>query len=125
MTSGSTSKKNRQKEETFLANKTVTSSAAKAPKPGNSLTINDLEMILEAVQTRQRNFPSEPASMSFILVMMNIGDRFAPVTCVEGEWEGLKVDIPKGTDIPQCPNGHVLIQGDGLCIGWIKRNEGG
>lgn len=93
------------------------------PKAGDGITVEDIEMILEAVKNRQENFKDEPAKMSFALVLFNIGDRFAPVSCVAGEWSGLKTDIPKSDnldELPKCPNGHVLIQGRGLKLGWLE-----
>lgn len=93
----------------------------RVPKVGDALNIDDLEMIIEAVEQRQRNFPDEPSEMTLALVFFNIGDRFAPVTCINGEWSGLKKDIPKGNpqSIPKCPNNHVLTMGPGLRLGWI------
>lgn len=93
---------------------------ARIPKAGDPFTQEDFDMVLEAVRQRQENFTSEPPVMSMALVMFNIGERFAPVTCIEGEWEGLKYNIPKGDGIPKCPNGHVMTQGKGLQLGWIE-----
>lgn len=99
------------------------STPSQIPKAGDQLTINDVEMILEALQLRNNNFPNEPGEMTLGIVLLNIGDRFAPVSCVAGEWEGIKQDIPKSEnpeDLPMCPNGHVLTQGPGLKLGWIE-----
>lgn len=95
------------------------------PKAGDALTVADFDMIMEAISKRRENFPDEPENMSVGLIFFNIGDRFAPVTCVAGEWEGLKQDIPPSDppgDIPKCPNGHVLTQGKGLMLGWVEDN---
>lgn len=92
------------------------------PAAGKAVTIKDIEEILEAVEARQNNFPDEPRDMTFMLVMLNIGDRYASVTCINGEWVGKKKDIPKPLDesgIPKCPDGHPLTQGAGLKLGWI------
>lgn len=89
------------------------------PKAGESITTEDFDMILEAIGKRHQNFPNEPPVLSMAIVMMNIGDRFAPVACVEGEWKGHKKDLYGGVDVPKCPNGHAVIQGVGLKIGWI------
>jgi hypothetical protein len=94
-----------------------------SPKAGESLTPDDFDMILEAIGDRQKNFPNEPPVISMGLVFFNIGDRFAPVSCVAGEWSGLKQDIPKSddpNDLPKCPGGHVLTQGRGLKLGWLE-----
>lgn len=92
------------------------------PKAGDVLKIEDIEEILEAVEMRQRNFPDEPRDMTFMLVMLNIGDRYAKVDCIKGEWVGqLKKDIPRRRDggLPLCPNGHPLTQSGGLKLGWL------
>lgn len=96
---------------------------ANGPHAGNPLNMDDLEMILEAISARQQNFPNEPAALAFVLVMQNIGDRFTPITCSGGEWEGVKSDIPGGEGAPTCPNGHELIKGNRLKIGWLEETE--
>lgn len=90
------------------------------PREGERVNLEDVEMILEAVRQRKENFPDEAGVLLFALVLLNIGDRFTPVTCVHGEWSGLKKDIPKGEGLPTCPEGHPLRQGEGLTLGWIK-----
>jgi hypothetical protein len=126
--SGSHSKRSRMartKEEMSLAaNKTTTQAALDAPQAGAYVSSKDLEMILEAVNERQSNFPQEPATMAFMLVMQNIGYRFARITCEGGEWEGLKSDISAdGEGELTCPDGHGLLKGPGLKIGWILEEE--
>lgn len=91
---------------------------ARIPKAGDRLNSEDVEMIIEAVNDRQKLFNREPLAMSLALVLFNIGDRFAAVSCVAGEWEGLKKDIPRGEGVPKCPNGHVMMQGPGLRLIW-------
>lgn len=90
------------------------------PKAGQGFGVRDFDMLIEAVRKRRENFPDEDPTMTMALVMFNIGDRFAPVTCIEGEWEALKMDLPKGDGVPKCPNGHVCTQGFGLQLGWIQ-----
>lgn len=90
------------------------------PKPGDKLQIEHVEMILRAVGKRQENFPEDDPAVSFLLVMLNIGERYAPVQCVGGEWKGLKQDIPPGNGVPKCPNEHVLTQDKGLTLGWLR-----
>lgn len=97
--------------------------APRIPKPGDRINIHDAEEIWEAIQIRQKNFTDEPEVISFATVIFNIGDRYAPVSCVAGEWSGLKRDVHKPhdkTELPKCPNGHVLTQGSGLQLGWIE-----
>lgn len=89
------------------------------PKVGDPFVMEDLEIVLSAIEKRQANFPDEPAAFSMVMIMMNIGDRYAPVTCINGEWSGFKQDLQGGEGIPKCPNGHVLTQGKGLRLGWI------
>lgn len=91
----------------------------RVPKVGDTLNTDDFEMIMEAVEQRQKNF-DEPPVLSMALVFGNIGQRFAPVICLEGEWEGVKQDVPKGEGDPKCPNGHPLRAGPPLKLGWVK-----
>lgn len=91
------------------------------PEAGKALSIEDAYMIFEAIERRKSNFPDEPPEMTCILVLRNIGDRFANVICMNEKhaWTGLKKDIPKGEGLPTCPEGHVLMQSGGLTIGWL------
>lgn len=90
------------------------------PKAGDFLTIVDVEHIVEAIVTRQEKFPGEPVGVTIALILMNIGDRYSPVECIEQEWTGYKKDLERGEGVPKCPNGHVLTQGPGLKIGWLN-----
>jgi hypothetical protein len=89
------------------------------PEVGKGLSIEDVEMLLNALETRSTNFPEESFDLTFALVMLNIGQRFTSVSCINGEWVGQKKDVPKGDDVPKCPNGHVLMEGVGIQLGWI------
>lgn len=93
------------------------------PQPGDRLSTDDVELILEKLQTRHKNFPDEPAEMTLGIILLGMGDQFTPVSCVGGEWSGLKEDIPKREDpneLPKCPAGHVLTEGRGLRLGWLE-----
>lgn len=90
------------------------------PKAGKALDLDDVEMLISAIADRRENFPDEPGAVTIMVVLLNIGDRFAPVECLEKEWTGVKQDIPSGDGIPKCPNGHVLFQRPGLCLGWVE-----
>jgi hypothetical protein len=92
----------------------------RVPKAGEAINREDLEMLTEAFATRQKNFPDEPAVITLSLILMHIGERFAPLTCIEQEWTGYKWDIPKSEDQPKCPNGHDLTAGPGLVLGWME-----
>lgn len=96
------------------------------PEAGKPLSIEDAHEIFEAIRTRHRNFPDEPMGMTAVLVLLNIGDRYASVVCMHEpcSWTGIKKDIPKGEGIPTCPNGHVLMQSAGLVIGWLPVKTG-
>lgn len=94
------------------------------PTAGKPLSLDDVEMILDAVRLRKRNFPTEPEDVTMLLVLLNIGDRYTSVACINGEWVGQKQDIPKGEGIPMCPNGHVLTQSNTrLAVGWVSSTE--
>lgn len=88
---------------------------------GKKLAIEDIGEIIDAMETRSKNFPGEPFDMTLMLVLLNIGDRYTPVTCTEGEWVGKKEEVPhcKEGDIPKCPNGHALHQGERVTLGWM------
>jgi len=55
-------------------------------------------------------------------VLSGIGERYRTVQCVEQEWSCLKKDVPLGygESSPTCPNGHDLVEGPGMTIGWIQ-----
>lgn len=94
------------------------------PKIGDALRLSDAQMIIDATSARKHNFPDEPFLMSMGVVLLNIGEQYAKVECVMGEWKGIKRDIPNSKNsnsLPKCPNGHVLLQGAGLKLGWIGR----
>lgn len=93
---------------------------ARVPEDGDALNLEDAQMIIEAFIKRRENFPAEPSNMTLALILLNIGDRFATVTCIEEEWTSLVQDIPKGTGVPKCPNGHVLTKGPGMHLAWMS-----
>lgn len=72
----------------------------------------DVVRIAHSIQTRQQNFPDEEFVMSVGVVLMNYGDRFTSVRCVNGEWAGQKMNL-SGEGLPKCPNGHVLLESEG------------
>lgn len=89
------------------------------PTVGTPLSTTDMDIIFEAVLDRKTNFPDEPSNMIFYLVLSGIGERYRTVQCIEQEWTCLKKDVPQGEDLPTCPNGHALVEGPGMTIGWI------
>lgn len=96
------------------------SAQASAPVVGKAVSMEDVELILEAISKRKKNFPDEPGALTIALVLMNIGERYSTVTCQELEWTGLKKDIPKSDEEPRCPNGHSLTQVNTVQLGWIS-----
>lgn len=92
------------------------------PEHGTPIQMEDISMIIEAIALRQRLFRQESLRVTIGVVLANAGDRFAPVQCIKGEWEGFKADLANTNsewDVPKCPNGHVLIQGQGMSLGWV------
>lgn len=75
------------------------------------LGIDDIEEINQKIKFRQQEF-DEDLRMSIGVVLMNYGDSLVEVTCIKGEWHGIKADIPRrlGPGIPLCPNGHPLLE---------------
>lgn len=89
---------------------------------GKPLSISDAQEIYLAVVRRQENFPDEDLGLTLTLILLNIGDRYAAVACMNEEhgWTGIKKDIPKGEGIPTCPEGHVLMETGGFTLGWLS-----
>ena len=83
------------------------------------VTVSDIEAISRAIEGRQTNF-AEDLDWSVGVVLMNYGDRYTWVSCIGGEWSGTKADIadrgPGVRGIPNCPNGHPLMEGPGRKI---------
>jgi hypothetical protein len=94
------------------------------PQPGMFLRESDMEMIYEAYALHQERFPETKPVLSMAFVLMNIGDRYSPVECVEGEWKAMRKDVPKRKNPEDpflCPDGHEIVKtGDGLKLGWIR-----
>lgn len=88
------------------------------PEAGDALKVEDLNLIVDKIVKRQELYPNESIKVSVGVVLFNIGDMFAPIHCIKGEWRGIKANLIPDGDIPKCPNGHVLLQGDGLRLGW-------
>lgn len=92
----------------------------RVPRIGEFIGTQDVEVIYEAVAQRRKNFPDEPEIISLTLVLMNIGDRYTPVECQEGEWVDVKMNVPPFKDQPRCPNGHTLTKGLPLKLAWLS-----
>lgn len=74
------------------------------------LTIDEFRDIVNAFVERRERFPRENDEDSLMVVLVNYGDRFTNVRCINGEWVGIKHHIPRTDGIPKCPNGHVLLE---------------
>ena len=92
---------------------------SEVPERGSTLRIDDVSDILESLEHRKARFPDEMFSQSLAVVLFNIGDRYTSVQCINGEWSGHKKDLPYGEGIPKCPNGHVMMEGVPLRLGWV------
>lgn len=90
------------------------------PQSGDFLKQADYEMIVDAIEARRLNNPEEDFRTAVMVVLLNIGERYTIVDCMNGEWSGLKKDLPHSDGIPKCPNGHVLFEGSGLKLAWIR-----
>ena len=91
------------------------------PEPGFPLKIEEAELMYQELEQRMENFPDESLHDSFMVVILNTGDRYTPVTCIGGEWTGLKGDISgSAPDVPTCPEGHPLTEGFGYSLGWVN-----
>lgn len=88
---------------------------------GTPLTIQQATEIHEAYQFRRSTF-DESSEMSMAVVLLNYGARFAPVSCIAGEWAGTKEQLQPSHGVPVCPNGHVLIEGPGMKLGLIPED---
>lgn len=96
----------------------------RVPTPGDVFNLQDFEMFMQAVHERREKFPDEDSITSWIVVMLNIGDRFTRVKCTgPEEWTGMKKDAGTTGDLPTCPDGHALHQGPTVCLGWVIDTE--
>lgn len=74
-----------------------------------ALSVADARQIVDRIHKRQARF-GETLEMSILVVLLNYGDHLTTVSCTAGEWSGVKGDLVPGAGIPQCPNGHVLVE---------------
>lgn len=73
------------------------------------LNVTDIENIVQKVEYRQLQF-NEDLMMAIGVVLMNYGDRYVKVRCVNEEWEGTKAYLTPRDGVPLCPNGHPLLE---------------
>jgi len=94
-----------------------------APQAGSAMTAVECDALYQKFLTRQLDFPDEGEAVSFNVVILNSGDQYTSITCLNGEWTGIKGEIvaPEPPDVALCPNGHNLLEGFGLSVGWVNR----
>lgn len=66
------------------------------------LTIADAQDIFAAYQYRQEHF-AEDCETSMLVVLLNHGAHLTPVSCIAGEWSGVKGDLTPRTRRPHVP----------------------
>lgn len=84
------------------------------------MSIQESTEIANNIIRRQKQF-GETLYQSIMVALLNAGDKFTMVACLNGEWQGKKGDIPVTTGIPVCPNGHVLVEAMAgrKALGWV------
>ena len=73
------------------------------------LNVGDIENIAQKIEYRQLQF-DEDFRMALGVVLMNYGERYVNVLCINGEWSGTKANLIPRDGIPLCPNGHPLFE---------------
>lgn len=90
------------------------------------LSLQQAEQIADAVVYRREHYPTEPLQQAVMVVLLNFGDRYAPVSCMGPEqWTGQKEHLPITPGIPLCPNGHPLLEGRGKALALMDDEEEG
>lgn len=85
--------------------------------------LDDVEDIILIINKRWEAFPKDGIDMAVAVALMNYGDGFTEVECVNGEWAGIKKDIRPSDGIPKCPNGHVMLEKPGRWVlALVKEN---
>lgn len=77
------------------------------------LTLDDANEMADAIEYRQGHFENEDLRTSILVVVLNYGSKYTAVSCINGEWQGIKADLMPRDGVPHCPNGHVLVEVDG------------
>lgn len=77
-----------------------------------TIGVEEINDIVKKIEYRQNAF-GEDISISIAVVLMNLGDGYIKVKCVNGEFEGYKSELPRKDEeapfrVPQCPNYHVV-----------------
>lgn len=74
------------------------------------LTVDDARDLASRYLARRARWTEEDAETAFLVVVLNYGDHLTGVSCVGGEWTGIKGDLTPRDGIPLCPNGHPLLE---------------
>ena len=82
------------------------------------LDVKQAKEIGEAIAVRMATF-TETIQFATAVVLLNYGDKYKEVECVQGEWSGTKADLRPTDQIPLCPNGHPLFEGMGKRLALI------
>ena len=76
------------------------------------LTTEMANTIFETIEFRQARF-EETLHTSIMVVLLNYGDDLTGVSCIGGDWEGVKAEAVKApSGLPCCPiDGRPLLEG--------------
>lgn len=75
-----------------------------------ALTVDQARDMAIRYFNRRGLFEEEDKITSFLVVVLNYGDHLTEVSCIAGEWNGMKGDLQSREGIPLCPNGHPLLE---------------
>ena len=88
---------------------------------GSELTVVQALRLSDAYFYRRERWADEDPRTSFLVAVLNYGDRLTAVACIGREWSGTKGDLQRQEGIPLCPNGHPLIEFGPRCrLGLIE-----
>jgi len=90
------------------------------PISGEPLSVEHALSIAEQVEYRQNHFRDEMLYTSIAVILMNYGEQFRELRCINGEWGGVKRDIDASGGIPTCPDGHPIFEeANRVALGWV------
>lgn len=99
-----------------------------SPNPGDPLSVEQIEALIEVIRLRQFRNRAESTPDSIRVALATAGERYKLVRCINGEFTGMKGELPVSQGVPRCPNGHVLLEDLGLRLGWVderRMDDGG
>jgi hypothetical protein len=80
-----------------------------------SLTMDQAAIFVDSFLERRKRFPGEPEEMALMVLLFNFGDHLTKVVCTNGEFIGVKGDLPILSGVPVCPSGHPLYEDSEQC----------